>query len=88
MPSSSTGTQAVDIPLRFQMPFLDLPPSFEGGTRGGYVQGHQVARVVYFVKLHGVKAATFSRDERHVLPFIFMCVPPLYLSFFQCTSIH
>lgn len=60
---------------------MALPPSFQGGSRVSplssrrrQVDGDEVARVVYFVKLHGVKSGTFTRDDRIILPLIYSCV--------------
>lgn len=60
---------------------MALPPSFQGGSRSmpltsrrRQVDGDEVARVVYFVKLHCRKSSTFSRDDRIIFPFIYSCV--------------
>lgn len=76
----SRAHPSLDIPVYFDFPAEPLPPSFEGGTRAPskdpkvrMVDGHEVARVYYQVKLHG-KRGTWSSDERITLPFVYWCV--------------
>jgi hypothetical protein len=90
-PSSSSSAPTIDIPVRFIFPQMTLPPSFQGGSRQmpltsrrRQVDGDEVARVVYFVKLHCRKASSFSRDDRLIFPIIYVCVPSSISSLYDC----
>ena len=53
-------------------------------SRRRQVDGDEVARVVYFVKLHCRKTSSFSRDDRLIFPIIYVCVPSSISSLYNC----
>lgn len=107
--SSRSGAPMVDLAVSFRLPSAadqPLPPSFEGGiwapsgtamsSKTRQIDGEEVAKVVYMIRLHGHRKGRRVADDVIDLPFRFWCVlTPLVINslsmlirFVCCCSSH